>query len=239
MSVVADGRVKVVYRMTPQDDAMVQRVATLWDRPKIRVLETAIHRLMKKEAINLEQKAYIASSQSNEWRTPPYVLDRVVEVMGYIDLDPTAHPSRNTPALTHWTQEDDSLPREWFGKVFMNPPYSTETGTFLSKLVAEYQCGRVSEAIALVAARPDTQWWHQNMWTADLICWKRGRIQFLDALGMNVPGTTFASVLAYWGPHPDTFAKVMEQRDFGVCTQVYEPSSIAMEAASWSHATRD
>ena len=46
-------------------------------------------------------------------------------------------------------------------KVYVNPPYGLLIGPWIAKLREELWAGRVSEAIALVPARTDTEWWER------------------------------------------------------------------------------
>jgi hypothetical protein len=57
--------------------------------------------------------------------TPKWVFE---ELKLEFDLD-VASPSykTNVPCKTYFTEEDDALSKEWFGLVWMNPPYSKPT----------------------------------------------------------------------------------------------------------------
>jgi hypothetical protein len=69
-----------------------------------------------------------------------------------IDLDPASceEAQRTVQASEYFTADDDGLGREWFGNIFLNPPYSRELGPkFIDKLVEEFRYGYVAAAIAL------------------------------------------------------------------------------------------
>src|SRR4051794_21771755 len=103
------------------------------------------------------------SSTHSQWQTPQYVVDRAVEVLGAIDLDPCSN-SKNapvSPAKLQYTLEDNALGQPWRGRVWLNPPYGRVIGKWLDKLCAEYETGDVTAAIALLPARTDTQWWQR------------------------------------------------------------------------------
>ena len=74
------------------------------------------------------------SSDSADWYTPDHIIQRVMEVLGDIDLDPCADPDRTIPAATHFTPEGDGLSRGWHGRVYMNPPYGKEIARWVTKL---------------------------------------------------------------------------------------------------------
>lgn len=100
------------------------------------------------------------SSETPEWYTPPIIIDCVIQVMEYIDLDPCSNDadSPNVPARHHFTSEQDGLSHPWHGKVYMNPPYGREIADWVEHLVAEWADGRISEAMSLLPARTDTEW---------------------------------------------------------------------------------
>ena len=147
---------------------------------------------------------FYASSATPEWYTPPWLVDRVVAMLEGVDLDPCSPTPSTVPAALHYTKEDDGLAREWGGKVFMNPPYGRVLPAWTRHLTAEYRAGRVTDAILLVAARVDTRWF-RDVWAADALLFPLGRISFVrEGTGEGV-GSTFPSVLAYYGPSADRF----------------------------------
>lgn len=158
-----------------------------------------------------EQSVFVSSSASQEWMTPPWLVDCVVDALDGISLDPVAHPSHNIPALQHMTKEDNSLRLPWNGKVYMNPPYGYQVGGFVRKLWDELSSGRVEEAITLVSVRTDAAWF-QKMWDMDVLFFLQGRVKFVDERGYPIPGTTFASVLGYVGNRPQKFADAFKGR---------------------------
>ncbi len=67
----------------------------------------------------------------DEWLTPP----DLIKSLGTFDLDPCAPIKRpwNT-AKNHFTINDMGLMQNWHGRVWLNPPYGSETGNWLGKL---------------------------------------------------------------------------------------------------------
>jgi hypothetical protein len=78
------------------------------------------------------------SSASVEWYTPPDIVERVIGVLGTIDLDPCSNSREapNVPAHQHFTVDDDGLAKTWRGTVFMNPPYGRMIGVWVEKFSA-------------------------------------------------------------------------------------------------------
>lgn len=142
------------------------------------------------------------SSRSEEWYTPQSVIDRVVQTLGGIDLDPCSNSRRSpvVPAKHHFTKRDDGLSRQWHGRVFMNPPYGREVKRWVSHLCGEYHAGRVHSAIALLHARTDTAWFH--FFRDYSLCFVRGRLRFR---GQGTNSAPFPSVLIYMGTNEARF----------------------------------
>lgn len=137
------------------------------------------------------------SSKTDQWYTPPEFVGRVARALGEIDLDPCADDGKDVPAATHFTKADDGLVREWFGRVFMNPPYGNNGGgiePFVRKLVEEFEAGRVVEAVALVPAKTDTRWF--ALLDPYPRCFVRGRLKFSG----HENSAPFPSAAVYMGP---------------------------------------
>jgi phage N-6-adenine-methyltransferase len=132
------------------------------------------------------------SSESVEWPTPADVLERVTRCLGEIDLDPCADAEHTVPAHEHFTVDDDGLAYDWHGSIFMNPPYGRGViDQWIEKLITEYEAGRVTQAIALVPARPGSAWFHR-MREYPVAFWL-GRVKFGHAdTGAPFPSALFA-----------------------------------------------
>lgn len=147
------------------------------------------------------------SSDSEEWYTPPHIIERVVSLFGSIDLDPCSNPGApRVPAAGHFTQLDDGLSKEWHGKVYMNPPYGREIVKWIEYLCKQYESGNVTEAVALVPSRTDTAWFLRMR--DYLKCFVTGRLSFSD----NETSAPFPSVAIYFGNNKqgfiDTFSDI-------------------------------
>ena len=110
-----------------------------------------------------------------EWLTPPEILD----VLGEFDLDPCA--PINPPwriAKTQFTVADNGFIKQWFGRVFLNPPYTKDTWRWMKKL-AEHGNG-----IALIFARTETKAFFPYVWDmADGIFFFNKRLTFYHVSG--------------------------------------------------------
>lgn len=148
------------------------------------------------------------SSETPEHYTPAEIIEAAIACMGGIDLDPcsNSHEAPNVPAARHYTAADDGLAQRWFGCVYMNPPYGREIEEWVDKLVSEYEHGGVSEAIALVPSRTDTQWWLKLR--EYHVCLVEGRLKFLGS-GKGDPAP-FPSAVFYLGGNTDRFVAAFE-----------------------------
>jgi hypothetical protein len=159
------------------------------------------------------------SSDTPEHYTPKEIIEAVIECMGAIDLDPcsNSYESPNVPAGFHFTQADDGLSKHWAGRVYMNPPYGREISKWVDKLCAEYNAGRVSEAIALVPARTDTDWFDQLIDGYKFHCFVHGRLVFIG----NDNSAPFPSAIVYLGTEWGRFYQAF--RSFGRIVQEANP----------------
>lgn len=127
-----------------------------------------------------------------EWLTPPDIL----QALGVFDLDPCCPI---TPpwkiAENSFTVADNGFVRNWFGRVWLNPPYTKDTWRWMKKL-AEHGNG-----IALIFARTETKAFFPYVWDmADAIFFFSKRLTFYNVDGTIGKGNSGApSVLVAYG----------------------------------------
>lgn len=110
--------------------------------------------------------------KSVEWYTPSWIF----ELLGIdFDLDPSSPHDMETavPAKTKYTVFDDGLSKEWFGRVWLNPPYSKWTRFWMRRMAAH------ANGIALCFSRTDAEWFHESVRNADAVLFLKGRIDFV------------------------------------------------------------
>ncbi len=121
-------------------------------------------------------KMIIRTDGHDEWLTPKWITD----TLGPFDLDPCS-PGERRPwdtATYHLSKENDGLRAPWFGMVWCNPPYGTETFKWLDKLATH------GNGIALVFARTETIGFHTHVWNrADAVFFFQGRLKFCEVSG--------------------------------------------------------
>ncbi len=107
---------------------------------------------------------------TDDWLTPPHVL----KALGKFDLDPCASLQQSKKTATRqFTIKDDGLMQDWFGRVWLNPPYGEQTERWLAKLAKH------GNGIALVYARTETKMFFDHVWaSASGIFFLKGRLSF-------------------------------------------------------------
>lgn len=107
---------------------------------------------------------------TDSWITPKHIIDAI----GPFDLDPCACDPQPWPcAERSFTEADDGLSQPWEGRVWLNPPYGRQTGTWLAQL-ADYGRGT-----ALVFARTETTMFVEQVWNrATAVLFLHGRLWF-------------------------------------------------------------
>lgn len=133
-----------------------------------------------------------ARMKSDEWLTPPEIL----KALGPFDLDPCAPVERPwDTSKKHYTIENNGLWQEWSGRVWLNPPYGSQTDKWLEKLSVH------NNGIALIFARTETKMFFNWIWEkADSLLFIKGRLHFYDINGVRAAKNAGApSVLVAYG----------------------------------------
>ncbi|HRP90811.1 MAG TPA: DNA N-6-adenine-methyltransferase [Edaphocola sp.] len=137
-----------------------------------------------------------------EWLTPP----ELVKKLGAFDLDPCT--PINPPfvhAKTNLNIMDDGLKKEWFGRVYMNPPYGKGMENWIEKLK------RHGNGIALIFARTETKCFFNHIWDdADAVLFVKGRIKFYNIDGEQKGPPGAPSIFVAYGKEN---AGILEKAD--------------------------
>lgn len=141
----------------------------------------------------------------DEWYTPPEVVAAVRDVLGEINLDPATCKLANEVVKAGHTfcREEDGLTRKWYGRVYLNPPYS-DPAAWVFKLEDEYKHGRVTAAIVLVNNATETTWFQALLRFP--VCFPARRMQFWrhDHSGI---GARQGQAIFYLGPNKAAFVE--------------------------------
>ena len=165
--------------------------------------------------INAVKKPHVAYNSGDfEWYTPNEYITAAREVMGSIDLDPASSESANKiiQASKFFTAEDDGLSQDWYGNIWLNPPYSScLIGLFVDKLLAS----NFAQAIVLVNNSTDTSWFLKLARASAAIVFSTWRVKFLSPVGGSgypLKGQAFL----YLGHRPDAFIHSFSKFGWGV-----------------------
>lgn len=148
----------------------------------------------------------------DEWYTPVEYIEAARRVMGGIDVDPASCDAaqRIVRAGEYYTKDDDGLCVTWYGRVWLNPPYSTPLiQEFVSKVIGDYDAGHVDQAVVLTNNSSDTRWFHQLL-SRFPTCFTRGRVQFWRP-DSSVFGARQGQALFYLGDQRMAFVREFSQ----------------------------
>lgn len=143
----------------------------------------------------------------NEWYTPPEYIAMARTVLGGIDVDPASSEiaQETIQAGQYYSLENDAFQHEWYGRVWLNPPYSQPLiGQFIDKLLGELAAGHTTSAILLTHNYTDTAWFHAAAQQAAAVCFPQGRIRFVSALG-DIAAPMQGQAFFYFGTEADRF----------------------------------
>ena len=149
-----------------------------------------------------------------EWYTPTEIVEAARMTMGSIDLDPCTITNNPTGARMFYTAETDGLTKEWFGNVWLNPPFGEGFVEWMHKANSEIASGRVSQMICLIPTWTNSKWF-QSFGHRDVsLCFPRP-IRFINGTTME-PGKPAMSpnVIVYIGTRHREFAQ--QFRQFGL-----------------------
>jgi len=124
---------------------------------------------------------------NDEWLTPP----EIIKSLGSFDLDPCSPIKRPwDTAKNHYSLNNNGLLQNWFGRIWLNPPYGRELEAWLNRMALH------NNGIALVFARTETKAFQEYVFPyADSILFIKGRIQFYTITGIKQNNVNAPSLL--------------------------------------------
>jgi hypothetical protein len=151
-----------------------------------------------------------------EWFTPSVYIEKARRVLGQIDLDPAscAAAQEVVNARHFFTVKDDGLLLDWYGAVWLNPPYAGKLiAAFAAKMLEQLASGNVTAAIMLTNGYTETSWFHNLGRQSSAICLTRGRIKFESPHGEKCAPTN-GQCFFYFGDQRERF--IAEFDDVGM-----------------------
>ena len=127
---------------------------------------------------------------SDEHYTPKFIFDALGLTF---DLDPCSpgKDQSSVPAREHYTRKDDGLSKEWFGLVWMNPPYSAPRG-WVERFLAH------GNGLALLPITRGS-WWDELWLKADGVCPNVYNMKFVRPDGLASKPIVFRTALFAFG----------------------------------------
>ena len=202
---------------TPKQTAQFQQMAdhepqVLEAIAEARERDDIVSRADVMRKIETAKKPHVTNnSKDDEWYTPPQYIESARSVMGSIDLDPASNDFANetVKAGAYYTEADNGLEKEWFGNVWLNPPYSASLVQLFANKVANSD---FKQAIVLVNNATETAWFRKLIEKASAIIFTTGRIKYRKRDGEHgspLQGQAFL----YFGENVETF--LSEFRAYG------------------------
>lgn len=118
-----------------------------------------------------------------------------------IDLDPCsnwAYNSATMKAAKYYDKEKNGLLYPWYGRVYMNPPYSRgNLKVWTEYFLNQYEKGIMNSGICLVPNSTDADWF-KPLWNYP-ICFTDHRIKFFDQFGHWLTNPEFGNAFVYAG----------------------------------------
>ena len=156
-----------------------------------------------------------APRDGDDWHTPAEYVEAARKVMGSIDFDPFSGvlANRVVKAKRFFTKADDALVAPWSDTdqrtCWMNPPYSRGmSGRSVDRFLDQYDYGAFDQAVVLMNASTDTNWFHRLAKTCTALCFTNFRIAFDNTDGKTKSNNTKGQVFFYFGKNPETFKDV-------------------------------
>lgn len=194
---------------------------TMWEAESQERAHTAPE--FSHEPTEPEHRPHVTNNSGcNEWYTPEKYLDLAREVLGEIDLDPASCEFANetVKAKIFYSEENDGLCKTWNGRVWMNPPYSSElVPKFTEKFVDEYNDGNITEGIVLVNNATETAWFTNMVNAASAVCFPRGRIRYYSQTRESLAPLQGQAFL-YFGENKEKFLDVFSEIGWGAVIYV-------------------
>lgn len=146
--------------------------------------------------------ASFSGNRNEDFRTPRSFIKWLRDSRGLeFDLDAAASSS-NAVASKYFTKDDDALSQDWFGRVWLNPPYGRQIVDWVEKCAEQIQRPEVDCIWVLIPARVDTIWFHEIvMKSAYNVYLIKGRFNFTHDTTISGKNAPFPAMLVYYRKH--------------------------------------
>jgi phage N-6-adenine-methyltransferase len=102
----------------------------------------------------------MSEAQGDGWGTPVALYSKLYTIFGPFHLDPcTTEDNILGTEKFYYLPKYDGLLEPWYGRVFMNPPYS-KPRPWLEKAIEEVRKGNATSVLGLIKCDMSTSWWN-------------------------------------------------------------------------------
>ena len=148
----------------------------------------------------VELAGYMATALSDDWASPREMVETWSKTHGPFTFDPCASET-NATAPEYLTEQDNGLMHQWKGKIWFNPPYGRGLIHWMIKANLELDSGRVESIVAILPARTDTQWFHNEVLArGHEVHFIKGRVKY----GNGKKPAPFPSIIVIMHPPKST-----------------------------------
>lgn len=170
------------------------------------------------------------SSTRSDYETPQPLFDKLDAIFGF-NLDVCANERNAKVRNNYITKKEDGLSQHWSDwapeghivRAWMNPEYGSAVPWWTDKAAEEATHG--VSTVALLAARTDAGWFHEDVSRANFIIFLRGRIKFLlpcticgrATASRRRPSMTMVVALEQDGSLPSDAGDLYERGTLPVC----------------------
>lgn len=139
----------------------------------------------------------------SKWWAHPDLVEAIHTAFDVVDLDPCTSLDANAQinATDIYTIVDNGLIRPWYGKMWVNPPFST-CSLWAERIQMEWTAGRIDELLFHCTSRglnnKSLQWIRENA-DATIIC--NGRLPHWDGHHFGLTSPHYGNVITYFGPN--------------------------------------
>jgi phage N-6-adenine-methyltransferase len=172
---------------------------------------------------------------SDDWHTPPAIVEAARRVLGRIDLDPFSSDTANRTikATRYLSKADNALhPRQWTDQpctCWINPPYGRGiVDQAIDRFLAELP--RLTAALVLTNNSTETRWFCRLAARSTAILFTDHRVSFISPDSKAVSGNTRGQAIFYFGPHRERFAAEFQR--FGWIATVDPPGPATADLES-------
>jgi len=138
--------------------------------------------------------------KKDEWGTPQEFFDKLDAEFDFT-LDPCANFERKLKTMNMYDKHTDGLSCRWFGRVFVNPPYSgNNIEKWVRKVNSEFERDECDAIVMLIpTTKTGTKWFRGLVLDKGVeIRFVTGRINFVPLAGQPNNSNPLYSMILIW-----------------------------------------